>query len=65
MSTALKRGRTLDKGAVAEARRWRRQRLNALLRRDRTTLSAKERSEARRLSGRWDFWNASTFPIKG
>lgn len=60
MSSALKRGRTLDPKSVAEANKWRWQRIKHLLSIasiDRTCLTNKERNEARRLTGRWDFWN--------
>ena len=60
MSNALRRGRTLARDAVEQATKWRKQRIAHLLsiaKIDRTTLSRKERSEIRRLTGRWDFWN--------
>ena len=58
MSSALTRGRTLDRKAVEMARQWRKQRIAHLLSKDRLSLTPKERSEARNLTGRWDFWNA-------
>jgi hypothetical protein len=59
MSTSLKRGRKLNPKAVADAKMWREQRIKYLLSQDRISLTPKERSEARRLTGRWDFWNYS------
>ena len=56
---ALMRGRTLDKNDVARAKNWRENRLKELLSVHRLELSRKERGEARRLTGRWDFWNLS------
>lgn len=56
MSSALTRGRTLNLRAVAEARKWRIQRISYLLSKNRLALTPKERGEARRLTGRWDFW---------
>ena len=57
MSSALMRGRTLNPHAVTFARGWRKQRLEYLLGRYRLELTRKERNEARRLTGRWDFWD--------
>jgi hypothetical protein len=59
MSSALRRGRTLNPRAVAYAVRQRDIRRDELLARDRTSLTARERSEVRKLTGRWDFWNYS------
>lgn len=56
MTSALNRGRTLARRAVAAAKKWREQRIKYLLSQDRLSLTFKERSEARRLTGRWDFW---------
>lgn len=58
MTDALRRGRTLDPKAVSHAKIWREQRIKHLLSKDRLSLTRKERNEARRLMGRWDFWNA-------
>ena len=57
MASALIRGRTLDPEAVAMANQWRENRIKELLSRDRLSLSFKERHEAQRITGRWDFWN--------
>jgi hypothetical protein len=57
MSSALRRGRTLNPRAVAYAVRQHEIRRDELLARDRATLTARERSEVRKLTGRWDFWN--------
>ena len=57
MSSALMRGRTLRRKAVSDALKWRKERLEYLLGQDRLFLTPKERNEARRLTGRWDFWN--------
>jgi len=57
MGSALRRGRTLIPEAVASAKRWRQSRIKELLSRHRLTLRPCERNEARRLTGRWDFWN--------
>ena len=57
MSNALMRGRTLEPQAVKDAKDWRTQRLKYLLGKYRLELTRKERNEARRLTGRWDFWN--------
>ena len=59
MSSALVRGRTLDLFAVNQAQNWRVKRIEELLSRNRLELSRKERNEARKLTGRWDFWNYS------
>ena len=56
MSNALSRGRTLNSQAVEVAREWRKHRIKYLLSQHRLSLTPKERSEARRLTGRWDFW---------
>ncbi len=56
MSSALMRGRTLDRRAVRLARDWRDTRLEYLLGKHRLELTFKERDEARRLTGRWNFW---------
>lgn len=58
MTDALRRGRTLDPKAVSRAEYWRQERIKYLLSKDRLSLTRKERNEARRLTGRWDFWNA-------
>ena len=57
MSSALRRGRTLDPNAVNRALEVQAARRKELLSRDRLSLTAKERGEARRITGRWDFWN--------
>lgn len=57
MTSALKRGRTLDPNAVKQAQGHREQRLKYLLNTPVRKLTPKERREARRLTGRWDFWN--------
>ena len=57
MGSALERGRTLVPEAVECAKHWRTQRLKYLLGKSRLELTPKERREARRLTGRWDFWN--------
>ena len=56
MSPILASSRTLDRRAVAAAKKWREQRIKYLLSQDRLSLTFKERGEARRLTGRWDFW---------
>lgn len=58
MSNALMRGRTLIPEAVEKARKWREERIKYLLSQDRLSLTRKERNEARRLTRRYDFWNA-------
>ncbi len=57
MGNALVRGRTLNPDAVKVARDWRVQRLKYLLGKHRLELTYKERNEARKLTGRRDFWN--------
>lgn len=57
MTSALMRGHTLVQNAVKKAQVWREKRIKHILNRPRYLLSPKERSEARRLTGRWDFWN--------
>ena len=57
MSSAIMRGRTLKPGAVRRAKIWRKQRIEELLGQHRLSLTHKERGEARRLTGRLDFWN--------
>ena len=56
MSSALLRGRTLDPRAVKDAKVWRARRLKYLLGKHRLELTNKECAEARRLTGRRDFW---------
>ena len=60
MSSALERGRTLDANAVEMAREWRGQRLEYIRGKAKrgSYFSKKECAEARRLTGRIDFWNA-------
>ena len=62
MSSALRRGRTLDPQAVKRAKKYQQWRLKYLLVvvPHRIMLTLKERSEARRLTGRWDFWEVKT-----
>ena len=60
MSSAMMRGRTLKRGAVIRAKIGQKLQLNELLSHHRTALTSKERGEARRLTGRWDFWNYLT-----
>ena len=57
MSSALRRGRTLNPEAAEEAKKSMAERRKQLLGKHRLKLSRKERGEARRLTGRWDFWN--------
>lgn len=57
MSNALMRGRKLDEKSVDKAKKWRNQRIEYLLSKHRLELTRKERNEARRLTGRFDFWN--------
>lgn len=57
MSSALRRGRTLDPRAVKRAGEKKKARIRQLLNKGRLSLTRKERSEARRLTGRWDFWS--------
>jgi hypothetical protein len=57
MSSALRRGKTLNPRAVAYAVRQHEIRRDELLARDRITLTACERAEAQKLTGRYDFWN--------
>ncbi len=52
------RGKTLDPNAVNRALEVQAARRKELLSRNRLSLTAKERGEARRITGRWDFWNA-------
>ena len=55
--TALSRGRTLDPKAVKMAKEWQAKRIKYLLGKHRLELTRKERNEARRITGRRDFWN--------
>ena len=56
-ANVISKGRTLDLKAVAMAREWRKSRIKGLLGKPRLSLSRKEMSEARKLTGRLDFWN--------
>jgi ribosomal protein S6E (S10) len=57
-AAAIVKGKTLEPWAVAMAQSHCAKRRAELLSRNRVTLTPKERGEARRLTGRWDFWNA-------
>lgn len=49
--------RRLTPDAIAQAKEWRKQRIQTLLKKHRLQLTRAERSEIRRLTGCWDFWN--------
>lgn len=51
MTSALRRGKTLDPEAVKKAKEWRKARIEELESRDILSLSRKERHELRRIRG--------------
>jgi hypothetical protein len=55
-ASAVAKGRTLNPKEVVTASEWRESRIKELLSVHRLNLTSKERNEARRLVGRWDFW---------
>jgi hypothetical protein len=56
---SIMRGKTLEPDAVSRALSVQAERRKELLSRNRISLTAKERGEARRITGRWDFWEAA------
>jgi hypothetical protein len=57
MSSAFRRGHTLDPRAVKRAVQHRKERLKYLLNQPLLALTPRERAEARKLTGRYDFWD--------
>ena len=57
-AASIAKGKTLEPWAVKLAEQRCADRRRELLSRYPSTLTARERREARRLTGRWDFWNA-------
>lgn len=53
---SILRGKTIERSAVKRAMAVQDARRTELLSRDRLSLTAKERGEARRLTGLWEFW---------